>query len=99
MLSPKQKRNISRIIPFGIIWLVTGWVLLLAETVATGNQNLNPDSAVTVTLPVFIFASLAITAVGVVFQMPWWGYTVAICGAVVLLYVGGKLSRRQESNH
>ncbi|MEQ6166275.1 MULTISPECIES: adenylate/guanylate cyclase domain-containing protein [unclassified Ekhidna] len=64
MLSPKQKRNISRIIPFGIIWLVTGWVLLLAETVATGNQNLNPDSAVTVTLPVFIFASLAITAVG-----------------------------------
>ena len=43
--------------------------------------------------------NLAITAVGVVFQMPWWGYTIAICGAVAVLYVGGKLSRRQESNH
>ncbi|WP_424961442.1 adenylate/guanylate cyclase domain-containing protein [Ekhidna sp.] len=64
MLSPKQKRNISRIIPFGVIWLITGWVLLLAETVATGNQNLNPDTAVTITLPVFIFANLAITSVG-----------------------------------
>ncbi|MEP5105940.1 MAG: adenylate/guanylate cyclase domain-containing protein [Ekhidna sp.] len=64
MLSPKQKRNISRIIPFGIIWLVTGWVFLLAETVATGNQNLNPDSAVSLTIPVFIFASLAVTSVG-----------------------------------
>lgn len=64
MLSPKQKRNISRIIPFGIIWLVTGWVFLIAETVATGNQNLNPDTAITLTLPVFIFASLAVALVG-----------------------------------
>ncbi|WP_370086478.1 adenylate/guanylate cyclase domain-containing protein [Ekhidna sp.] len=64
MLSPKQKRNISRIIPFGIIWLVTGWVFLIAETVATGNQNLNPETAITLTLPVFIFASLAVTIVG-----------------------------------
>lgn len=64
MLSPKQKRNISRILPFGVIWLITGWVFLLAEVVATGNQNLNPDTAVTLTLPVLIFASLAVTSVG-----------------------------------
>lgn len=42
------------------------------------------------------FANLAITAVGVVFQFPWWGYTVAICGTVAFLYAAGKLSRRQE---
>lgn len=41
--------------------------------------------------------NLGITAVGVVFQMPWWGYTIAIVGAVAFLYVAGKLSRREES--
>lgn len=41
--------------------------------------------------------NLAITAVGVVFQFPWWGYTVAVCGTVALLYVVGKLGRRHET--
>jgi len=40
--------------------------------------------------------NLALTAIGVVTQMPWWGYTVTIVGAVCLLYAVGKLSRRQE---
>lgn len=65
--SPKVKRNLSRIVPFGIIWLVIGWIFLLSETIATGNQNLTPDSAVTVTLPVFIFASIAVTLAGLLF--------------------------------
>lgn len=42
--------------------------------------------------------NLAITAVGVVFQFPWWGYTVAVCGTVALLYVVGKLGRRHETD-
>lgn len=42
------------------------------------------------------FGNLAITAIGVVFQWPWWGYTVVICGTVLALYVLGKLSRRTE---
>lgn len=41
--------------------------------------------------------NLAITVVGVVFQFPWWGYTVAVCGTVAVLYAVGKLSRRHES--
>lgn len=41
--------------------------------------------------------NLAITAVGVVFSFPWWGYTLAICGTVAVLYAVGKLSRRSES--
>jgi DNA-binding Lrp family transcriptional regulator len=63
-LKPKAKRNLKRILPFGIIWLVLGWVFLLAETAATGNQNMNPDTAITLTLPVFIFASIAVFIAG-----------------------------------
>lgn len=32
--------------------------------IVTGNQNLSPETAITITIPVFVFASLAITAVG-----------------------------------
>lgn len=42
--------------------------------------------------------NLAITAVGVVFQLHWWGYTLAILGTVGFLYAGGKLSRRSEES-
>ena len=63
-LSPKLKRNLTRIFPFGLIWLITGSVFLLSETLITGNQNLNPDASVTMTWPVFIFASMASTLVG-----------------------------------
>ena len=64
--SPKTKRNISRILPFGLIWLVTGSLFLLIETAATGNRNLSPETAITLTIPVFIFASIAVTIVGLI---------------------------------
>lgn len=60
----KIKRNFIRVLPFGLIWLLTGWVFLLTETLITGNQNLSPGSAVTLNLPVFIFASLSVAVVG-----------------------------------
>lgn len=63
-VTPKFKRNLIRVIPFGIIWLASGSMFLLAETVATGNQNLNPESMITLSWPVFLFASFAITVVG-----------------------------------
>ena len=63
-LSPKSKRNISRIIPFGVIWLLTGWVFLITEFVATRNRAEVPETDITLTLPVFIYASIAITIVG-----------------------------------
>ena len=44
--SPKIKRNLIRILPFGLIWLVTGFVFLLTAAIVTGNQNLSPDSSV-----------------------------------------------------
>ncbi|MEL7003528.1 MAG: adenylate/guanylate cyclase domain-containing protein [Bacteroidota bacterium] len=63
-LSPKIKRNLIRILPFGLIWLITGSVFLLSEAIVTGNQNLSPDSSITMSLPVFIFASATSTIVG-----------------------------------
>lgn len=62
--SPKAKRNLIRILPFGLIWLITGSIFLLSEIIVTGNQNLNPNSSVSMSLPVFIFASLASTFIG-----------------------------------
>ncbi len=63
-LSPKLKRNIARIIPFGVIWLVVSWVFLISDLTLTRSQNINPDTDITLTLPVFIFASVAVTVVG-----------------------------------
>lgn len=62
--SPKFQRNLQRIVPFAIIWLITGWVFLFVETVATRNRNIYPDESVTVTGPVLVFASIMLVLVG-----------------------------------
>ncbi|MEN8799175.1 MAG: adenylate/guanylate cyclase domain-containing protein [Flavobacteriaceae bacterium] len=63
-LGPRAKRNFWRIIPFGLIWLMVGWLDLFIDAAATGNQNLNPSSDISLTFEVVIFASLAVTLVG-----------------------------------
>ena len=76
MLSPKTKRNISRIIPFGVIWLVLGWINLFSQEAAKQNQNLNPSGAVDVTPEVFVFASIAVAIVGLLvgtIEVVWLG--------------------------
>jgi len=64
MLSPKTKRNIARIIPFGVIWLVLGWINLFSQEAVKQDQNLDPSGAINVTPEVFVFASIAVTTVG-----------------------------------
>lgn len=79
MLSPKTKRNISRIIPFGVIWLVLGWVNLFSqEAVLTAalEENINPSSVIRMTPKIFLFASLAIVVVGLLvgaIEVVWLG--------------------------
>ncbi len=63
-MSPKFKRNLSRVLPFGAIWLVISWFSIINDLTLTRNQNLNPDTDVTMTFPVMIFASLASVSVG-----------------------------------
>lgn len=65
-ITPKAKRNISRIIPFAIIWVLIGWITDITEIGITRNQNLNPDTDISFTIPVLIFASLANALVGLI---------------------------------
>ncbi len=81
-ISPKAKRNISRITPFAIIWLVSGWITDMTEIGITRNQNLNPDTDISLTIPVLIFASLANVLVGL------------IVGALEVIYLEKRFSNR-----
>lgn len=59
-----------------MIWLVIGWFVLAIETLATGNQNPNPETEITLTWPVFLFASVSVAAVGLLMgfiEIVWIG--------------------------
>ncbi len=64
MLSPKAKRNIARIIPFGLIWLFFGLVFITVEQAVGGNSETLPSTAIRVDFKILVFASLAVTGVG-----------------------------------
>ena len=63
-ISPNTKRNFFRIIPFAIIWLVSGYVFLITELLITNFKNLNPDAEINLDGNVFIFASLSLMLIG-----------------------------------
>ncbi len=63
-LSPKSRRNLTRILPFGLIWLLFSWVFFIVEYAAVGNSGYIPSTAIVLNFEIFIFASLAITIVG-----------------------------------
>lgn len=64
MLSAKQKRLLSQSLPIAIIWLLTGWVFLWTEQAIIGHQDNTPDSAISLTPTVFLFASLSVVFIG-----------------------------------
>jgi adenylate cyclase len=63
-MTPKLKRNILRIIPFGLIWWVTGMVFILVELAAMDGGNTDPDSIITMNFSVWLFASVSVFFVG-----------------------------------
>lgn len=73
-ISPKAKRNIARIIPFAVIWLLIGWVIIISEVGLTRNQNLNPETDISYTIPVVIFANLVNIIVGILVGVLEIGY-------------------------
>lgn len=85
MLSPKTKRNISRIIPFGVIWLILGWVNLFSqEAVLTTlqDQNFDTSTVIRMTPEVFLFASIALIVVGL------------LVGTLEVLWLGNLFSKK-----
>jgi len=85
MLSPKAKRNISRIIPFGLIWFVSGFVFFIVETAATGGLNQRPSTAIEIDYKIFIFGTLANTMLGL------------FVGAVEVLYLNQVFAKKSLS--
>ena len=63
MLSPKAKRNIARIIPFGLIWLVLGIFFYAIENMAIGDSEY-ANLPLKIDPVTFIFLALAITCIG-----------------------------------
>jgi len=63
-MTPKTKRNLLRILPYGLIWLILGWIFLAVEHLAVGNTGEFATTAIRMDFEVFIFASLAVTLVG-----------------------------------
>lgn len=82
MLSPKLKRNILRILPFGIIWLISGLVFLVVEQGAVNDMEGDFTTGIEINLGVFIFSSLAITCVGL------------LVGTIELLYLNQVFSKK-----
>ncbi|WP_422008276.1 adenylate/guanylate cyclase domain-containing protein [Roseivirga pacifica] len=62
--SPKAKRNIARIIPFAIIWVVMGWIILYLEHVASINGVVDDETAIHLNFPVVLFATVSVALIG-----------------------------------
>lgn len=75
MLSPKTKRNISQILPFGLIWMVSGLVFFVVEQAARGDSASSPSTGIEIDLNIFLFGTLANTGVGL------------LVGAIEVLYL------------
>lgn len=81
MLSAKQKWNISRILPFGVIWFLGGCVFLTIEHAAITEHGAMPTSAITLTPVIFLFASIAVFLAGL------------LAGTFEVLYLDKKLNQ------
>lgn len=64
LLPPKIKRNVLRIIPFGLIWLLSGWVYGLVEYAASGISDQAMSTRIEMDPEIFIFSSIALISVG-----------------------------------
>ncbi|MEQ9569385.1 MAG: adenylate/guanylate cyclase domain-containing protein [Longimicrobiales bacterium] len=80
-LSPRTRRTLLRIAPFGVIWFLLAQVFLISDFAATGSFADVPDSAIALNPAIYVFASLAVTLVGL------------LVGAVELLFLDRRLAR------
>ena len=79
-LSPKARRNLLRILPFGVIWFLLFQVILVSDYAASGGFENVPDTTIKLDPGIYLFGSLAVAALG------------CVVGAVDLLYLNRRLS-------
>lgn len=65
ILSPKTTRKLHRIIPYGLIWMVSGWVFLIVELAVYGSLGELPETAIHMNFPIFVLSSIAMGVVGI----------------------------------
>lgn len=83
MISPKANRTIKRILPFGLIWLITGCVFIYAEYAAVGGSFTDvPDTAIQVTPSIFLFAMTFVFFIGL------------LVGSIELVYLNNAFIKR-----
>ncbi|WP_375323516.1 adenylate/guanylate cyclase domain-containing protein [Flagellimonas sp. GZD32] len=82
---PRTTYYVKRILPFGFIWLVLSWFILLIESMANAYENHRPGTDITVTWTVFLFASIAVFLVGITM------------GAVEVLWLGKRFKSKSFS--
>ena len=82
VLSPKTRRNILRILPFGVIWFAFAQIFLLSDIAAIGDPANIPDEAIKLDLGIYIFASLSTASIGL------------FVGAIELIYINNQFARR-----
>ncbi len=65
-ISPKFKKNLAQIIPFGIIWLIIGWLTLWSEyaVVAQLDEVTMPESSISWSTEIIVFASIMVFLIG-----------------------------------
>ena len=64
VLRPRTKRNIRRLIPLSLIWLLSGWIFLVVELAAYSNVGELPDTVIEMDAQVFMLSSIFMVAVG-----------------------------------
>lgn len=67
-LSPKFKRNLTLILPFGLIWLIMGWVFLWTEYAVyeTMDKQTVSEAVIDLTPKLVLFASISVFSIGCV---------------------------------
>lgn len=81
-LSPTTRRNIIRILPFGVIWFAFSLIFLISDYAAVGDQSGVPTSAIQLDLGIFFFASLAVSVVGL------------LVGTIELVYLNDRFASK-----
>ena len=77
-LSPKARRNTLRIVPFGLLWFLVDQVFTVSDRATAASSGV--PTAIDVDIGIYVFASLAVAAVG------------CLVGAIELLYLNRRLA-------
>ncbi len=84
-LSPKTKRNILRILPFGVIWFLFSQIFLISDYTAVGNFSDVPDTAIKLDAGIYLFSILAVTMLGL------------LVGSIELVYLNDRFVKKSLS--